>query len=211
MKESFDQHAGHNPLPSTGSRQAAQSGGKARSSAARDTARAASAACLRRTGRAMLAEIGMTLTLASCSEKLSSSRARSIWIMSGGPDIAESPMIFDRALLRRRQRRATALGPATFLLDRVAGDLLERLAAVLRRFDVGGRSRHAGRCGAQRAGSARLGRNDRDRGCAARIRRGKRPKTSSSPTKRRCRFARRRSISSYRRWRCNSSTICPAR
>jgi SAM-dependent methyltransferase len=50
--------------------------------------------------------------------------------------MAENPMIFDRALLRRRRRRAAALGPATFLLDRVAGDLAERLATVLRRFDL---------------------------------------------------------------------------
>jgi SAM-dependent methyltransferase len=50
--------------------------------------------------------------------------------------MAENPMIFDRALLRRRRRRAAALGPATFLLDRVAGDLAERLAAVLRRFEL---------------------------------------------------------------------------
>src|SRR6202050_83849 len=46
------------------------------------------------------------------------------------------PMIFDRALIRRRQRRAIALGTATFLLDRVAADLAERLQAVLRQFDV---------------------------------------------------------------------------
>ncbi len=39
MKESFDQHAGHRPRPSTGSRQAGQSGGKARSSVVRNTAR----------------------------------------------------------------------------------------------------------------------------------------------------------------------------
>ncbi len=45
-------------------------------------------------------------------------------------------MLFDRALLRRRRRRAAALGPATFLLDRVADDLAERLATVLRRFDL---------------------------------------------------------------------------
>src|SRR5580704_4154955 len=70
MKESFDQHAGHRPLPSTGSRQAAHSGGKARSSTVRNTVRAA------------------------------------------------------------------ALGPATFLLDRVADDLAERLTSVLRRFEV---------------------------------------------------------------------------
>jgi SAM-dependent methyltransferase len=45
-------------------------------------------------------------------------------------------LIFDRTLLRLRQRRATALGPATFLLDRVAEDLADRLAAVLRRFEL---------------------------------------------------------------------------
>jgi len=45
-------------------------------------------------------------------------------------------MIFDRELIRRRRRRAAALGPATFLLDRVAPDLVERLAVVLRRFDL---------------------------------------------------------------------------
>jgi SAM-dependent methyltransferase len=49
--------------------------------------------------------------------------------------MAENSMIFDRALLRHRGRRAAALGPATFLLDRVADDLAERLAAVLRRFE----------------------------------------------------------------------------
>jgi SAM-dependent methyltransferase len=50
--------------------------------------------------------------------------------------MAENLMIFDRALLRRRVRRAVALGPATFLLDRVADDLAERLATVLRRFEL---------------------------------------------------------------------------
>jgi len=44
--------------------------------------------------------------------------------------------IFDRRLLRVRQRRARRLKPATFLLDRVAADLGERLAAVLRQFDL---------------------------------------------------------------------------
>jgi SAM-dependent methyltransferase len=48
--------------------------------------------------------------------------------------MAESPLIFDRPLLRARRRRAAALQPATFLLDRVADDLADRLAAVLRRF-----------------------------------------------------------------------------
>jgi SAM-dependent methyltransferase len=46
------------------------------------------------------------------------------------------PQIFDRLMLRRRARRARALGPATFLIDRVAGDLADRLAAVLRPFGL---------------------------------------------------------------------------
>ena len=45
-----------------------------------------------------------------------------------------APRVFDRSLLRRRRRRARALGPATFLIDRVAADLADRLAVVLRRF-----------------------------------------------------------------------------
>lgn len=44
--------------------------------------------------------------------------------------------IFDRQLLRVRRRRATRIGPATFLIDRVAAELAERLAAVLRSFDL---------------------------------------------------------------------------
>ena len=55
--------------------------------------------------------------------------------MADGPK-ADSPLIFDRELLRVRRRRAAATEPATFLLDRVAADLGERLAAVLRRFDL---------------------------------------------------------------------------
>jgi SAM-dependent methyltransferase len=47
-----------------------------------------------------------------------------------------SPLIFDRMLLRARHRRALALGPAAFLLERVADDLADRLAAVLRRFPL---------------------------------------------------------------------------
>ncbi len=47
-----------------------------------------------------------------------------------------NPLVFDRALLRRRRERARALGPETFLIDRVAADLADRLGAVLRQFDV---------------------------------------------------------------------------
>jgi SAM-dependent methyltransferase len=47
-----------------------------------------------------------------------------------------NPVIFDRRLLRARRARAAALGPVTFLLDRVAVDFAERLSAVLRKFDI---------------------------------------------------------------------------
>ena len=47
-----------------------------------------------------------------------------------------NPLIFDRMLVRAHRRRAASLGAATFLLDRVAGDLADRLAAVLRRFEL---------------------------------------------------------------------------
>jgi SAM-dependent methyltransferase len=52
--------------------------------------------------------------------------------MAPSPTVA--PILFDRALLRARQSRAAALGAATFLLDRVAEDMSERLHAVLRDF-----------------------------------------------------------------------------
>ena len=52
--------------------------------------------------------------------------------MTANPTAA--PNLFDRALLQARQRRALIQGPATFLLDRVAEDMEERLAAVKRDF-----------------------------------------------------------------------------
>ena len=55
--------------------------------------------------------------------------------MTSGPTAA--PLLFDRALLRARQSRACGLGAATFLLDRVAEDMAERLHAVLREFRDG--------------------------------------------------------------------------
>jgi SAM-dependent methyltransferase len=45
-----------------------------------------------------------------------------------------APILFDRALLRARQRRALRGAPATFLLDRVADDMVDRLQAVTRDF-----------------------------------------------------------------------------
>jgi len=47
-----------------------------------------------------------------------------------------TPLLFDRALLVRRQLRATALGAETFLFDRVVEDMNDRLAAVKRQFEA---------------------------------------------------------------------------
>ena len=52
--------------------------------------------------------------------------------MAANPTAA--PVLFDRALLCARQDRALRGGPATFLLDRVAEDIDERLQAVTRKF-----------------------------------------------------------------------------
>ncbi len=50
--------------------------------------------------------------------------------------MAASPVIFDRQLLRARRRRAEMSGASDFLIERVAQDIAERLAAVLRQFDL---------------------------------------------------------------------------
>jgi SAM-dependent methyltransferase len=50
------------------------------------------------------------------------------------PNPTTAPILFDRALLRARQDRALRIEPATFLFDRVAEDMDERLHAVLREF-----------------------------------------------------------------------------
>ena len=71
---------------------------------------------------------------------------------------------------------AAAAGAETFLLDRVAADLAERLAAVLRRFDLCARSRHAGRRVARGARAASLGRH-RHLGGVPRFLKGKRSAT----------------------------------
>jgi SAM-dependent methyltransferase len=53
--------------------------------------------------------------------------------MSANPQVQA---LFDRTLLAQRRGRACALGPVTFLIDRVAEDMAERLSAVRRSFDV---------------------------------------------------------------------------
>ncbi|MET0867260.1 MAG: methyltransferase domain-containing protein, partial [Pseudorhodoplanes sp.] len=50
--------------------------------------------------------------------------------------VPESPLIFDRDLLRRRRLRALREGPVTFLLDHVATEFIDRLSVVKRSFQV---------------------------------------------------------------------------
>jgi SAM-dependent methyltransferase len=56
------------------------------------------------------------------------------WRAMAPDPVIPNPVIVDRNLLRARRRRALALGPSTFLADRVADDLADRLATVLRTF-----------------------------------------------------------------------------
>jgi SAM-dependent methyltransferase len=78
------------------------------------------------------------------------------------PNPSSPPVVFDRALLRARQRRAAKMGAVPFLLDRVAEDMAERLNAVLREFqhaaDVGTPGDQV--CGALAAQVADLARVD---------------------------------------------------
>ncbi|GLK82007.1 methyltransferase domain-containing protein [Ancylobacter defluvii] len=53
-----------------------------------------------------------------------------------GPESSAPHQIFDSRALAARRRRALALGPETFLIDRVAEDLADRLGAVSRQFAV---------------------------------------------------------------------------
>lgn len=47
-----------------------------------------------------------------------------------------APVVFDHALIRARAKRARMQGAATFLVERAAEDLAQRLAVILREFDV---------------------------------------------------------------------------
>jgi len=56
--------------------------------------------------------------------------------MAPPTDPQRAPILFDRALLRARRARAERLGAATFLLDAITDELMERLDAVLRDFSA---------------------------------------------------------------------------
>ena len=120
------------------------------------------------------------------------------------------PRIFDRDLVRWRLARARSKNPATFLLDRAAEDLTERLGAVLRPFprvlDLGTPTPQLAAALAAQSSERVITRlaplpepasplwRDRDRA-----------------TRRRCPSRPKASTSSSRRWRCNRSTTCRER
>src|SRR5674476_129082 len=117
MSDNFDQHSAHRPTPSpSGARQDGHNGGSATSRATRSAARNPPRNCVSREG-----------AFASLAETSS--------FMLQMYQMPQSPTIFDRKLLRARQQRARALGAESFLIDRVAAELGERLAVVLRQFD----------------------------------------------------------------------------
>src|SRR5262249_46838571 len=130
MKESLRQQAGHRPGPSTGSRQAAQSCGSATSAASRNIDRMAAPSRANRLARTSAASISPSMC-PRYRRRRRTSTARSVLRKA-----MAHPVVFDRRLLRARRARAAALGPSTFLLQRVAEDLADRLATVLRRFEV---------------------------------------------------------------------------
>ena len=145
----------------TGSRQDGQSGGSATSRSGR------SAACSEAVGSRQADRVpptrrtggGSVVVVNSIPSKLlPGGTALNLRCREAGA-MTESADLRPRSAARRRRRARGALGPATFLLDRVADDLAERLSAVLRRFERRGRSRHADRCGAPVRWPARRGRD----------------------------------------------------
>src|SRR5690242_20024548 len=134
MNDSFVQHSAQTPSPSTGSRQDTHRVGSAMSSAS-------FAACVHAPPNARMARrqgaAGADAVSASITSKLArwwSDCQRACPGVPTGMASTSAPVLFDRALLARRLARAKRLGAATFLLDRVREDMVDRLAAVNRSF-----------------------------------------------------------------------------
>ena len=98
----------------------------------------------------------MALRLARClqhgSSRIARARRDGVPTAMAMPATA-TPVLFDRALLRDAAgSRAQARAPSTFLLDRVADDMAERLAAVMREFrcrPISARRAHCALCRAR--------------------------------------------------------------
>src|SRR5262245_6771355 len=145
MNESLDQQAGHRPAPSTGSRQVGHSCGSATSSTSPKLARKALLSRAKRLAGTVSPCMALTLTpqvanLNGVAGPLAPLRSRPTSFLRPRRDnekamVSAHPLVFDRRRQRAQRMRAAALGPSTFLIERVAEDLTDRLAAVLRRFE----------------------------------------------------------------------------
>ena len=239
MKESLDQHAGHRPAPSTGSRQVAQSCGSATSRTRARLARKAAATLPRRRTGTWLASMSPCMGHASpppsssgdleCAGAGERSRLpirthdrgrHGCLKTTRALDARPLPLSSTASCVRARQRRAAALGSSNFS-DRPRGGGFVRSpgggAAPLR---LRRRPRDAHRCRPPRARRQRKGRHHHRGRCCCASPRPPRPAVVAAgaaqpvplrPMRRRCRFATPRSIWSCRCLRFNSSTICPAR
>src|SRR5262245_44470424 len=128
MKFRRDQQSAHSASASrTGSRQAGHKGGRPTSSTGRRLARSMAAARMNRRGRSGAIAVVDSIVSGYCRADGQFNRSR---------DAMAAPRVFDRPLLRARRRRAAALGASTFLLDRVADDLADRLGSVRRSFPL---------------------------------------------------------------------------
>src|ERR1051326_5357638 len=134
MNDSLVQHSAQTPSPSTGSRQGTHRVGSARASAsfAAWVHAPPNARMARRQGAAGAGAVSASITprLARCTHDCQ----RACPGVPTGMAPTSAPILFDRALLVRRTARAKRLGAATFLLDRVREDMVDRLAAVNREF-----------------------------------------------------------------------------
>src|SRR5215472_5901671 len=128
MKDRVDQQAAQSPpASSTSPRHAGHSGGKAKLRTCPSTPRTRLAAREHRSSSASGMFTGRILR-----DYLGPDAEASILVVC--KETMSAPLVFDRSLVRRHRRRAAALGPATFLIDRVAEDFTERLSTILRRF-----------------------------------------------------------------------------
>src|SRR5262245_34902780 len=148
MNESLDQQTGHRPAPSTGSRQVGQSCGSATSSTSPKLARKALLSRAKRLAGTVSPCMADTLTPQVANLNGVAGNCGALVPLRGDPTsslrprrgnekemVSAHPLVFDRRRQRTHRMRAAALGPSTFLIERVAEDLSDRLATVLRRFE----------------------------------------------------------------------------
>src|SRR5262249_11997948 len=147
MNESLDQQTGHRPAPSTGSRQVGQSCGSATSSTSPKLARKALLSRAKRLAGKVSPCMADTLTPQVANLNGVAGNCGALVPLRGDPTSSLRPRrgnekemvsahpVFDRRRQRTHRMRAAALGSSTFLIERVAEDLSDRLATVLRRFE----------------------------------------------------------------------------